>query len=217
MTSPSEAAAARSRRLHTVKNVDRNVKAARARALEHHKRIEELAKPLNAVSEKLAQLDRQAETVGAAGDRRIESLRSGLGKKIDKLKADTAAKIEQTEQDTETKIEALRTAQRGSEEALLIEHAQAVVAFSDGGSPADLATVLGLSQKQAKDLIDSSKADLDAAGLTPSGAADTSPTENVDAPTAPATATPTPPAADPANAADETTPAAVDSAVLASA
>ncbi|WP_072949768.1 hypothetical protein [Rhodococcus koreensis] len=184
MATSSEAAAIRSRRLHTVKNVEENVKAARQRALEHQKRIENLAKPLNAVSEKLARLDRERDAVTAARDRRIESLQSGLEKKIEKLKADTAAKIELAKKDTESKLAELHNSQRGSEDALLLEYAQAVVQFSFGGSNADLATVLGVPQKEAKELIVSSTADLEKAGISASRPADAAPAANSSAPAA---------------------------------
>lgn len=164
MASSTEAAT-RSRRLHTVKNVQQNVKEARQQALAKQQRIEELAKPLNAVSEKLARLDRESINVEAAGERRIESLQDALEKKIEKLKTETAEKIEQTKKDTAAKLEELQKSQQGSEEALLLEYAQAVLQFSLGGSNADLATVLGVSQKTAKELIASSTADLEKAGI----------------------------------------------------
>ncbi|MFZ2174947.1 MAG: hypothetical protein WAW17_13130 [Rhodococcus sp. (in: high G+C Gram-positive bacteria)] len=181
MASSSEAAATRSRRLHTVKNVDQNIRAARERALARQKRLENLAKPLHSVSEQLARLDRERESVENVGQRRIETLQSGLEKKIEKLKADTATKIEQAKKDAATKLAELQDSQRGSEDALLLEYAQAIVQFSFGGSNADLATVLGCSQKEAKELIASSTADLKNAGIsvTPpkesSAAADTAP------------------------------------------
>ena len=181
MTTSSEAAAARSRRLHTVSNVENNIKLARQRALEQQKRIEELAKPLNAVSEKLAKLDRAQDAVIAASARKVDALRSGLEKKIEKLKADTDAKIAQTKSDTDVQVAQLRDKQRASEEALHIEYAQALVAFAHGGSTSDLATVLGVSQKQARELIASATADLAAAGI-----AVASDEASADEPTAPA-------------------------------
>lgn len=183
MATSSETAAIRSRRLHTVKNVEENVKAARQRALEQQKRIEELSKPLNLVSEKLALLDRDGAAVLAAHDRRIESLTSGLEKKIEKLKSDTAAKIEQAKKDTETKLAELHTSQRESEDALLLEYAEAIVQFSRNGSNADLATVLGISQKKAKELIASSTADLEKAGIATAQPTDTAAQANTSAPT----------------------------------
>ena len=210
MATSSETAAIRSRRLHTVKNVEENVKAARQRALEHQKRIESLAKPLNSVSEKLARLDRERDSVAAARDRRIESLQSGLEKKVEKLKADTAAKIEQTKKDTETKLAELHNSQRGSEDALLLEYAEAIVQFSLGGSNADLATVLGVSQKEAKELIASSTAELEKAGITASRSADATTVAKSSASAAeqPAPTTETK---------DEAQPAPVDAPALASA
>ncbi|KAF0956849.1 hypothetical protein [Rhodococcus sp. T7] len=210
MATSSEAAAIRSRRLHTVKNVDANVKAARQRALEHQKLIEELAKPLNAVSEKLADLDHEGDAVLAAGARRIESLKSGLEKKIEKLKADTAAKIEQTKKDTETKLEELQNSQRESEDALLLEYAQAIVQFSHGGSNADLATVLGITQKKAKELVASSTTELKKAGIA---APQTTETAAAAKTSAPSTKEPEAPAEDK----DEAQVAPVDSPALASA
>jgi hypothetical protein len=165
MASSSEAAAARSRRLHTVKNVDQNIRAARERALARQKRLENLAKPLHSVSEQLARLDRERESVEAMGQRRIETLQSGLAKKIEKLKADTAAKIEQAKKDTAAKLGELQDSQRGSEDTLLLKYAQAIVQFSFGGSNADLATVLGVSQKEAKELIATSTDELEKAGV----------------------------------------------------
>ncbi|MFD9663441.1 hypothetical protein ACFWAY_17725 [Rhodococcus sp. NPDC059968] len=210
MATSSEAAAIRSRRLHTVKNVEENVKAARQRALEHQKLIEKLAKPLNSVSEKLARLDRDRDSVAVQRDRRIESLQSGLEKKIEKLKADTAAKIERAKKDTETKLAELHNSQRESEDALLLEYAQAIVQFSFDGSNADLATVLGVSQKEAKELIASSVAELEKAGITDSRPTDTTTAANSSAPAAeqPAPAT---------EDKDVAPPATVDAPALASA
>ncbi|MBH5144217.1 MULTISPECIES: hypothetical protein [Rhodococcus erythropolis group] len=165
MASTNEAAT-RSRRLHTVKNVEQNVKEARQKALAAQQRIEILAKPLNAVSQKLARLERESSSVEAAGERRIESLQEALDKKIEKLKADTAAKIEQTKKDTAAKLTELQKNQQGSEDALALEYAQAVVQFSFGGSNADLATVLGITNKAAKELIASSTEDLEKAGIS---------------------------------------------------
>lgn len=162
----STEAATRSRRLHTVKNVEQNVKEARQRALAAQQRIENLAKPLNAVSQKLARLERESSTVEAAGDRRIVSLQEALEKKVEKLKADTAAKIEQTKIDTAAKLAELQKTQQGSEDALALEYAEAVVQFSFGGSNADLATALGISQRAAKELIASSTDELEKAGVT---------------------------------------------------
>ncbi|WP_009475900.1 hypothetical protein [Rhodococcus sp. JVH1] len=210
MATPSETAAIRSRRLHTVKNVEENVKAARQRALERQNRIEELSKPLNSVSEKLARLDRERDSVSAAGDRRIESLKNGLQKKIEKLKADTAAQIEQAKKDSETKLAELHTSQRKSEDALMLEYAQAIVQFSHSGSNADLATVLGISQKKAKELIASSTAELEKAGISTDRPTDTASQAN----------TPAPSAEQPAPATEdegETEAAPVDAPALASA
>ena len=165
MASTNEAAT-RSRRLHTVKNVEQNVKEARQKALAAQQRIENLAKPLNAVSQKLARLERESSSVEAAGERRIESLQESLDKKIEKLKADTAAKIEQTKKDTAAKLAELQKNQQGSEDALALEYAQAVVQFSFGGSNADLATVLGITNKAAKELIASSTEELEKAGIS---------------------------------------------------
>lgn len=170
MVSSTEAAL-RSRRLHTVKNVDKNIREARQRALEQQQRIEALAKPLHAVSAKLTQLDRESGAAETAGQRKIESLQSGLEKKIEKLKADTAAKIEQAKKDTAARLEQVHTSQQESEDALLLEYASAIVQFSNGGSAGDLATVLGISRKAAKELIDTAHADVKGAGIDTAEAA----------------------------------------------
>ncbi|MGW4336612.1 hypothetical protein ACWEK5_27950 [Rhodococcus koreensis] len=209
MGTSSEAAASRSRRLHTVKNVEKNVRAERQKVLDRQKRIEELSKPLNAVSEKLARLDRERDSVIAGGDRRIETLKTNLEAKIEKLKSDTATKIEEAKKETATKLDELHQSQQASEDELLLEYAQAIVQFSANGSPADLATVLGLSQKKAKELIASSTADLEKAGVAVA--------KSTDAPAATDTAAPE--VNDPAPAADNDSPASasVDSPALASA
>lgn len=174
MASSTEAST-RSRRLHAVKNVEQNVKEARQRALATQQRLENLAKPLNAVSQKLARLERDSSSVEAAGERRVESLQEALDKKIEKLKADTAEKIEQTKKDTAAKLAELQRTQQGSEDALALEYAEAVVQFSFGGSNADLATVLGITSKAAKELIASSTDELDKAGVSPKRPAESAP------------------------------------------
>lgn len=179
-TSPAKSASL-SGRLRIVANVDQNIKAARQKALDHQNLIEKLAKPLNVVSEKLAKLEHAQASVSVAGERKIESLTEGLEKKIAKLKEDTAAKIEQTKAETKAKIEALQSEQSSSENKLMIEYAEAIAQFSLGGSPSDLATVLGVSQKEAKNLIESSKSELDKAGISvasPTGAMSAAEEEN---------------------------------------
>lgn len=185
--SSSTDAVNRSRRLHTVKNVQQNVREARQKALAQQQRMEELAKPLNAFSDKLARLERATSSVEAAGERRIESLQDGLEKKIEKLKADAAAKIEEAKKETAAKIEELQKSQQDSEDALLLEYAQAIVQFSFGGSNADLATVLGVSNKAAKELIATSTADLEKSGIAVARPA-VSEDETESAPSAPAAA-----------------------------
>lgn len=165
MATSSDKSTPLSRRLHSVTNVDQNIKAARQKALDHQNLIEKLAQPLNTVSEKLAKLGQEQASVSAAAERRIESLTDGLEKKIEKLKEDTKAKIEQAKIDAKAKIESLQNEQHSSENALMLEYAEAIVQFSFDGSNADLATVLGVSQKEAKDLIASSTAELEKAGV----------------------------------------------------
>ncbi len=166
MVTSSEKSSSASRRLRTVANVDENIKAARKKALDHQNMIEKLAEPLYAVSEKLSVLDHAQASVSTASERKIKSLTDGLEKKIEKLKEDTAAKIEQIKIDTKAKIESLQSEQHSAENDLSIEYAEAIVQFSLGGSPADLSTVLGVSVREAKNLIETSKADLEKAGIS---------------------------------------------------
>lgn len=166
MVTSSDKSSSASRRLRTVANVDENIKAARKKALDHQNMIEKLAEPLHAVSEKLAVLDHAQASVSVAAERKIQSLTDGLEKKIEKLKEDTAAKIEQIKVDAKAKIESLQSEQHSAENDLSIEYAEAIVQFSLGGSPADLSTVLGVSLREAKNLIETSKADLEKAGIS---------------------------------------------------
>ncbi|NRI68797.1 hypothetical protein FEZ60_25075 [Rhodococcus sp. MS16] len=166
MVTSSEKSASLARRLHTLANVDQNIKAARQQAIAHQNMIEKLSEPLNAVSAKLGKLEQSQASVAVAGERKIESLTTGLEKKIEKLKADTTAKIEQTKAETKAKIEALQNDQSSSENALMLEYAEAIVRFSFEGSNSDLGTVLGVGLKEAKNLIESSKSELEKAGIS---------------------------------------------------
>lgn len=185
MATSSKAAARRSLRPHTTPNVRENLRREKERFLARQAELESLAAPIHDAAAKLAKLDAVVESRSAAPQRKIEQLEKARDRRIAKIQQEYAAKIEAVQAEAKSAGTHLTPEEQEQESSLLREYASAIVEFSENASSAELAPLLGVSQREAKMIIEQAKDDLDGSGTTAS----------------PATAAPAP-----APAADDTQP-----------
>lgn len=160
MSSSSQAAVRRSLRPHTGASVKENLRKAREEAKARQAKLEELASPIHSAIERLDKLDGTVGARASAAERKEKSLIDARDKKIASLIAEYDAKIAELRASTEKDMADARNAQANEEQAALAEYAQAVLAFRDGASVAELATVLGVSTRAVKTLIAEAEATL---------------------------------------------------------
>ncbi|WP_330766948.1 hypothetical protein [Rhodococcus sp. M8-35] len=160
MATSSKAAARRSLRPHTAPNVRENLRREKERLLARQAELETLAAPINEVAAQLAKIDATVASRAAAAQRKIQQLEKARDKRIEKIRAEFAAKIEAARTDTESIELGLTPQEQAHEEALLLDYARAIVTFGESASAAELASVLGVSTREAKKIIEQAKVDL---------------------------------------------------------
>ncbi len=165
MATSSNAAARRSLRPHTAPNVRENLRRERERLLARQAELEKLAGPINEVAAQLAKLDAIVDSRSTAAERKIEQLVKARDKKIEKIREEFAAKIEAAQKEAESADGGLTPEEQAQEDALLIDYARAVVMFSADASVTELASVLGVSTREAKRTVEQAKKNLAAAGI----------------------------------------------------
>lgn len=161
MATSSKAAARRSLRPHTTPNVRENLRRERERILARQAELETLAAPINEVAAQLAKIDASVDARATAAQRKIAQLEKARDKRIEKIRAEFATKIAAARTDAESPQLGLTPEEQAHEEALLLDYSRAIVAFSEGASAAELASVLGVGAREAKKIIDQAKGDLD--------------------------------------------------------
>ena len=165
MATSSNAAARRSLRPHSAPNVRENLRRERERLLARQAELEKLAGPINEVAAQLAKLDAVVESRSTAAERKIEQLVKARDKKIEKLRQEYEAKIEAAKKEAESTDSSLTAEEQVQEDALLLDYARAIAVFAKDASVAELASVLGVSVREAKKTVEQAKQDLAAAGL----------------------------------------------------
>lgn len=180
MATSSKAAARRSLRPHTAPNVRENLRREKERLLARQAELETLAAPINEVAAQLSKIDAIVDSRAAAAQRKIEQLEKARDKRIEKIREEFAAKIAAARTDAESTELGLMPEEQAREEALLLDYARAIVTFSEGASPAELASVLGVGTREAKKIIEQAKNDL-AAWSGPLSLVDTMSVMTVDA------------------------------------
>jgi hypothetical protein len=160
MSSSSQAAVRRSLRPHTGASVKENLRKAREEAKARQAKLEELAAPIHAATERLDKLDGAVGAKASTAERKEKALIEARDKKIAAIIAEYDSKITELRASVGKDMEAARIAQGDEERAALAEYAQAVLAFRDGASAADLATVLGISTRAVKNVIAEAEAAL---------------------------------------------------------
>lgn len=161
MTSSSRAASRRSQRLHATQNVRENLRKERERALARQTRLEQLAAPIAAVAAELDKLDAVIASRTRTAERKIEQLIKNRDHKIAAIRADFDTKIEQARTNASA-TPALSPEEQQREEALLLDHARAIIEFTQSGTPRELGSVLGVTTREARHIIDSARIDLTA-------------------------------------------------------
>ncbi|NCL75601.1 hypothetical protein [Rhodococcus sp. YH1] len=170
MATSSKAAARRSLRPHTTPNVRENLRREKERFLARQAELESLATPIHDAAAQLAKLDAVVESRSAAPQRKIEQLEKARDRRIQKIQAEYAAKIEAVQAEAESAGAHLTPEEQGQESSLLRRYALAIVEFSENASAAELAPLLGVSQREAKMIIEQAKDDLDGSGTAASPA-----------------------------------------------
>ena len=183
MASSSKAAPRRSLRPHTAPNVRENLRRERERLLARQAHLEELAAPINEVAGHLAKLDAMRNSKANAAERRIEQLEKARDTKLEKIRADFEAKISAARAEADQAADVLTPEEQAREDALLLDYARAIVAFTNAASAADLASVLGVPAREAKKIAGQAKSDVESAE---GAAADPAPAADDQASSAPA-------------------------------
>lgn len=165
MATSSKAAARRSLRPHTTPNVRENLRRERERVLARQAELESLAAPINDAAAKLAKLDAMLESRAATPQRKIEQLEKARDRRIAKIQQEYAAKIEAVRAEAASAGTHLTSEEQEQESVLLREYASAIVEFSENASPAELAPLLGVNTREAKEIIEQAKDCLDASGV----------------------------------------------------
>ena len=160
MATSSKAAARRSLRPHTTPNVRENLRREKERVLARQAELETLAAPINEAAAQLAKIDAIVDARAAAAQRKIAQLEKARDKRIEKIRAEFAAKIAAARTDAESTEAGLTPQEQAREEALLLDYARAIVAFSEGASATELASVLGVGTREAKKVLEQAKTDL---------------------------------------------------------
>lgn len=169
MATSSSAAARRTLRPHTTTNVRENLRRERERLLARQERLEELAAPINEVAGQLAKLDALHHSKAKAAEKRIEQLEKARDKRLEKIRVEFEAKIDAARVEASQSDDSLTPEDQTREDALLLDYARAIVAFGDAASVADLASVLGVSVREAKKLAGQAKADVQTADAAATG------------------------------------------------
>lgn len=175
MATSSNAAARRSLRPHSAPNVRENLRRERERLLARQSELEQLAAPINEVAAQLAKLDAVVESRSTAAERKVEQLVKARDKKIEKLRQEFEAKIEAAKKEADSTDNSLTAEEQAQEDALLLDYARAIAVFAKDASAAELASVLGVSAREAKKTVEQAKQDLAAAGLIEIPSATTAP------------------------------------------
>ncbi|WP_052033957.1 hypothetical protein [Rhodococcus ruber] len=160
MATSSKAAARRSLRPHTAPNVRENLRREKERLLARQAELETLAAPINEVAAQLAKIDAIVDARVTAAQRKIQQLEKARDKRIEKIRAEFAAKIAAARSEVESTELGLTPEEQAHEEALLLDYARAIVAFGEGASAAELASVLGVGTREAKKIFEQAKTDL---------------------------------------------------------
>ncbi|MBM4695809.1 hypothetical protein GS434_20135 [Rhodococcus hoagii] len=90
----------------------------------------------------------------------------GAGQEDEKLRQEYEAKIEAAKKEAEsTDSSSLTAEEQAQEDSLLLDYARAIAVFAKDASVAELASVLGVSVREAKKTVEQAKQDLAAGGL----------------------------------------------------